>query len=203
MTTTELLLPGASYDNKIYQKYAKGSLEKKLLNKESFCQEFGVPFEKRHVLLGIITELSDKHGADLLEAILPGIKSLGFTLAIRARGSAKYQSLLEGYDGSALFLPDDEDHVRKILSASDATLFFRSGEENERLIQSALSYAALPVVPKSARHLVEDYNPNQESGNGFLYEEGNMWSAYEALVRVKENFKFPYDYKTIQQSAME
>ncbi len=46
-------LPGAAYDNKIYAKFSKNTIEKKMQNKNDFCEEFeitpyvaleGIPF---------------------------------------------------------------------------------------------------------------------------------------------------------------
>ena len=36
-----------AYDNKIFQKYSKKTIENKIKNKESFLEEVGLPFEKK------------------------------------------------------------------------------------------------------------------------------------------------------------
>lgn len=199
-------LPGAAYDNKIYEKFAKATIEKKLKNKQSFCEEFGLFFNKKTPLISTVVELSDKNGADVLAKIEEGLVVLNFTLVFRAIGSNKFQELLHkienDHKGKVLILENNEDNVRKILAASDASVFFVSGAENEKLIEAAMSYACLPVAPQSCVHLVENYNPNEESGNGFTFQEGNYWSLFEALVRMKESFRFPYDYKNIQKAAI-
>lgn len=200
-------LPGAAYDNKIYAKFSKNTIEKKQQNKDEFCEEFDLACDKRQLLIGVVSELSAKNKAEILEDILPGIASLKFCLAVRAVGSEKFQKILQKFadenPGKVALVGDGNDALRKILAAADVSFHFHNGEENEQFIQASLLYAALPVAPKSAEHVVEDYNPNQESGNGFLFDSGNYWCAFSALVRANENFRFPYDWKTIQKTALD
>lgn len=200
-------LPGAAYDNKIYTKYSKNTIEKKAKNKADFCEEFELVCDQRQLLMGIVVELTDKNGAHLLAELLPGIAALNICLAVRGVGSEKYQKLLADFakdnPGKIAVVPDNNEDIRKIFAAADISFFFSAGEENERLALGALSYASLPIAPASMQHIVEDYNPNQESGSGFVYRQENMWSAFAAIVRAQENFRFPYDWKTIQRSAID
>jgi starch synthase len=199
-------LPGAAYDNKIYAKFSKNTIEKKAQNKADFCAEFEIKCKPRQMLLGVVLELSDKNNAQVLENILEGLDALNICLAIRAKGSEKYQKIVgefaEKNSEKVAIVGENSDALRKILAASDACFFFSDGTENEGLAQAALSYGALPIAPKSMRHIVQDYNPNQESGNGFVFETGNSWSAFAAIVRTNENYRFPYDWKNIQKSAL-
>lgn len=199
-------LPGAAYDNKIYAKFSKNTIEKKAENKLEFCNEFGLKCKRRQMLLGIVLELSAKNNAKVLEKILPGLASLDICLAVRGVGSKEFQKIIgefaEKNSEKITIVADEEDGLRKILAASDACFFFHSGVENEVLMQAALSYASLPIAPKSAQHIIEDYNPNQESGNGFLFNTNDSWSAFASVVRTYENFRFPYDWKNIQKSAL-
>jgi len=199
--------PGGAYDNKIYCKFSKKNIEKKLQNKTAFCEEFHLKCGQRQMLLGVVTELSEKNGADLFAEILEGIASLNVYLAIRARGSEKMQKLLKEFSlahpGQVVILEDNEENIRKILAATDTSFFFSGKEGDTELIQAALSYASLPIAPELLSDFVQNYNPNQESGTGFLFENLDRWSAFAALVRAHENFRFPYDWKVIQKSAIE
>jgi starch synthase len=207
MNTSEKSLPSAAYDNKIYAKFSKRTIEKKAENKAEFCKEFDLVCQQRQLLLGVELELSEKNGAQLLEDLLPGISALNICLAVRAVGTEKYQQIIgefaKSHSGRVAIVPDTNEGLRKIFAGTDASFFFASGLPNEQLAQAALSYASLPIAPKSMGHIVEDYNPNQESGTGFLFPDQNVWSAFAAIVRAHENFKFPYDWKNIQKSAIE
>ncbi|QQS58680.1 hypothetical protein IPN35_03695 [Candidatus Peregrinibacteria bacterium] len=200
-------LPSAAYDNKIYAKFSKNTIEKKSQNKMEFCREHELSCQQRQLLVGIVMELSQKNGAKLLEDILPGMLSLNVCLAVRGVGTEQFQNLIlnfsKQYPGRIAVVHDTNEGLRKIFAASDTSFFFSGGLDNEQLVQASLGYACLPIAPEGMRHIVEDYNPNQESGTGFLFSDGNPWSAFAALVRANENFRFPYDWKNIQKSAIE
>ena len=200
-------LPGAAYDNKIYTKYSKNTIEKKIKNKADFCEEMEIICDQRQLLMGVVTELTDANGAQLFADVLPGIASLGICLAIRGVGSEKFQSLIvdfaRRFPGKIAVVPDTNEWLRKILASCDVSFFFSGGEDNELLALGSLNYACLPIAPDSMKHIVEDYNPNQETGTGFVYRKDNMWLGFGAIVRAQENFRFPYDWKTIQKSAID
>ncbi len=198
-------LPTAAYDNKIYSKFSKKTIEKKSLNKEEFQKEFSLIPEKKTLLLGITTELTDNNGFELLEDLLAGIENLDIQLAIKGVGTAKFQQLIvdfaDKHQGKVTVLEDNEDNLRKLYAAADAVVFFTLNKETEQEIANALSYGVVPIAP-ALKGVLDDYNPNQESGNAFIFKEGSIWSAYEALVRANENYRFPYDWKTICKNAI-
>jgi glycogen synthase len=67
-------------------------------------------------------------------------------------------------------------------------------------LRNALSYGAIPVsLPCS---VLENYDQNQESGNAFIYEKADVWSAFAAVVRSLETYRFPFDWRTIQKHCM-
>ncbi|MCT4591978.1 MAG: hypothetical protein N4A36_01145 [Candidatus Gracilibacteria bacterium] len=199
-------LPTASYDNKIYAKFSKNTIEKKKLNKEAFQKEFGLNHDIKTLLISISVELTSKNGFDILEELLKGISSIGVQIAIRGIGTEKFQKIIldfaENHHGKIAILEDTEENLRKIYASCDSTMFFSSNEDVETEIKNSLAYACIPIAPKQVGFL-EDYNPNQESGNSFLFKEGDVWSAYAAIVRVNENYRFPYDWKTICKNTLE
>lgn len=48
---------------------------------------------------------------------------------------------------------------------------------------------------------IQDYNPNTEKGNSFVYRSINQWEIFAAVVRAIETFKFPYDWKFLTRSC--
>jgi glycogen synthase len=200
-------LPTASYDNKIYAKFSKKTIEKKKINKSEFQNEFALDTDQKVMLLGITSELSDKNGAILLEKLLPGIANLKVQLAVIGVGTEKFQSVLlefaSRHKGKVAILEDSDENIRKIYAASDTCLFFNNLPESRKNIKNALAYAALPIAPVSSGDIAENYNPNLESGTSFLFEENSVWSTFAALVRANENFRFPYDWKVICKNALD
>ena len=45
------------------------------------------------------------------------------------------------------------------------------------------------------------FQPIEEKGNSFLFEDWNNWQVFAALVRCLENYNFPYDWSNIVHSV--
>jgi starch synthase len=194
-----------SYDNKIARKYSSKTLEEKAKNKAALETEIGWVEEPKRAIVCLPTGMSESLGGALFEALLPGILELGVGLVVRGRGSdsfgALFTSLEKKYDHAVKILADEETSMRKMLAGADIALFCAKGKECEAELGAALRYGVIPVAP--AQTMLANYNPVQESGNSFTFEEATPWQCFAALVRALETFKFPYDWRTIQRSAME
>ncbi len=83
----------------------------------------------------------------------------------------------------------------ELLEAADMSLSFSFSD-----IQEMLLNGTIPV--SSERKEVSNYNPNNETGNGFVYTENDHWCMFAALVRALETFKFPYDWKNIIKQGL-
>ena len=194
-----------AYDNKIYQKYSKKTIENKLENKKLFCEEVGLPFNKKVPLLCITYPLTDKNGLNLIQDVINGILEQPVELVFTGIGTEKFQKyvtdLAEANKTKIAIVESDEDEKRKIYAAADIMLVSMDSDECAEEAKRALGYGVIPVIPPEP--FAEDYNPNQEKGNAFVYAKGSPWSLFATLIRALENFKFPYDFKNIQISGME
>ena len=193
-----------AYDNKIARKFCARTVEHKPANKQALQEELGWIDEPKQAIVCISTGMTDALGGALLEQVISGMLELPITLLIRGRGSSKYGELFtklaKGNGHRIKIIPDDEINLRKMLAGSDIALFFAAQQDPDE-IANALRYGVIPVaLPADG---LDDYNPVQESGNAFLYEETTAWQCFAALVRALETFKFPYDWRTIQRHAME
>lgn len=47
-----------------------------------------------------------------------------------------------------------------------------------------------------------EFNPLQNEGNSFFYEELDKWSIFYTIVRYMENFKFPFDNKNLVKNVL-
>jgi hypothetical protein len=68
---------------------------------------------------------------------------------------------------------------------------------DKKTLNSCLETGIAPIAPifTEANHNVEDYNPITEKGWGFLVSQEDFWHYFEAIVRAKETYKFPYDWR--------
>lgn len=200
----QMTILSPAYDNKIVRKYSARTIEHKMENKTALQEELKWIAEPKQPLICLPSGMTDELGGKLLENILPGLMELPVGIVIRGRGSKKYGELFTKLTKEAshriAILPDDETSIRKMLAGCDIAMFL-SEESEPEMVENALRYGAIPVsLPKD---VLDNYNPVQESGNAFVYENPTHWQCFASLVRALETFKFPYDWRTIQRHAIE
>ncbi|MDD5041350.1 MAG: hypothetical protein PHX87_03710 [Candidatus Peribacteraceae bacterium] len=193
-----------AYDPKIARRYSARTIEHKVENKTALQKELGWPMEPKAPVVCLPAGMSDALGGTLLKEFLPGLLSLPIELLVLGKGSADYGELFtqlaEERGHRIAIIPHDEDHVRKMLAASDIALFLTDPTDMQEL-HACLQYGVVPVAQES--RVLNDYNPVQETGNSFLAAESTPWLIFAALVRSLETFKFPFDWRTIQRHGME
>lgn len=194
-----------AYDNKIYQKYSKKTIENKVKNKENFLKEVGLPFEKTVPLICVTYSLTDKNNLAMLQDVMNGIMEQPVQIVITGIGTEKYQKffteLAEANPTKVTITDNSEDEKRKIYAASDIILIPSHSEECTQEAENAMNYGVIPITPP--QDFVEDYNPNQEKGNAFVYIKDSPWNLFANLIRAMESFRFPYDWKNTAASAMQ
>lgn len=193
-----------STDTAIAKKYAADTLELKAQNKIALQEEWGWMPEAKRPMICLPTGMSDKLGGELLKELIPGLLSLPVEIVILGKGSAAYGEYLTAiakeHSHRIAIVPNDEKHIRKMFAAADIALFLTDATDLPEL-EAALCYGTVPVCPLTKK--IHAYNPNQESGEAFLYDTLTVWHAFGAIVRALETFRFPYDWRTIQKSCME
>lgn len=193
-----------AYDNKIYQKYSRKNLQNKEKNKIAFCQDFGLEYNKKTPLLCLTYPLTEKNNLDMLEDVIQGILEQDVVVAVTGIGTEKYQNLFnelaKEHSKRVVIVSDNDGNKRKIYSASDIFLATAATEECKEEIEKAMNYGVVPICPEN--ELVTNYDGAKEEGDAFIYKEKSPWNFFAALIRAIENFKFPYDWKAIQQTAM-
>ena len=191
-------------DQKIAQRYTAKTLEKKGKNKQILQEELGWPAESKRPVICLPAGMSEKLGGELLEAVLPGLLQMDVQLLIVGKGSSHYGSLFtklaQENSHKIAIIPNEEVAIRKMYAAADMALFLEDPKSMEEL-PLALSYGVVPIAPTTTA--LEDYNPIQEAGNAFIYQDKNLWHCFAGIVRAIETHKFPFDWRTIQRQCME
>lgn len=72
-------------------------------------------------------------------------------------------------------------------------------------IGNYLKNGVVPVIPRqnSMWSVLSDYNAAKSEWNSFLYELENEWDVFYTIARYLENFKFPYDNKSLVKNVFE
>lgn len=149
-------------------------------------------FLPRSPLLGIIldSELSAKH-EECLKHVLEGMARLDMQVMILADTNVSAFNFPH-----TIVLPYNRNNRKVLLQAADMSLAFSFNDVEEMLLNGTI-----PI--SMARREIDDYNPNRESGNSFIYKNNDHWAIFATIVRAVETFKFPYDWNNIVRQGLE
>mgnify|MGYP003870854531 CR=1 FL=1 len=158
----------------------KKKAKKELLNKLSI--------KEKTPILGIILEKEiNEEEEETLSHLLQGFKNTEIEVVILGDEKFKKNSHLLNYT---------KQNRKLLLEGSDMALSFSFNDVQEMLVNGTV-----PISLK--RPEIKNYNPNKESGNGFVFNLMNPWSIFAASIRALETYKFPYDWKNIVRRCLE
>jgi starch synthase len=191
-------------DTAIAHPYSAKTLDVKIQNKTALQEELGWPAEPKRAMICVPAGISEDLGGALFVEMVQGLLSLPVELIIFGKGSAAYGTLCTelaaAHSHRIAIVKSTEENQRKMFAAADMALFLSDATHLPELA-TALQYGSVPIAPQSPA--LADYNPNQESGNAFLYEESTSWLCFAAVVRALETYRFPFDWRTIQRHGMQ
>ncbi len=186
------------------RKNATKMLQDKVEHKLALQRELGWPTEAKRPIVCLPCGMTDELGGELLREVLPGLLSMPVELLIRGKGTSAYgtlfSQLVKNHGHRVAIIQNDPESVQNMFNASDMALFLCDPTDCSELKQ-CLKSGVVPVSMPS--QLIENYDPNQERGNAFIYEKANVWHCFAGLVRAMETYRFPFDWRTIQRHAIE
>jgi hypothetical protein len=145
---------------------------------------------KKPLLAMIVDRELPSATEEKIKIFLEGASSLDLEIVILADSNMAF------FSGQKIkILPYSRVNRKNILEASDMALTFDFSDIEEMLIHG--------IVPISlTRNGIADYNPNEETGNSFIYKKEDPWHIFAAIVRAIETYKFPYDWKHIVRTGI-
>ena len=173
--------------------------------KEKFQRKHGLYEDKNHFIVFIATPLFAEHNADLWAELLPGLSDMGFQIVIRGNASEMHKDIALAFaeDHSALCSIINEDEYMSAYEVSDILLTFSQDKTTVLEVQHALSKGVIPIVSHDfPLEILENYNPNLENGNSFMYYKQTPWSIFATVIRAYENYRFPYDWRNLCKAAI-
>lgn len=85
------------------------------------------------------------------------------------------------------------EELERYLEAADMALVFDEDHENlGKIMQKGAVIIGHDISP-----MLENYHPNDETGNAFTFKSYNPWEMFRAIVRATETYRFPYDWENI------
>ncbi len=177
---TDVFLP-ANYNFK--------TLEKKEINKRELLKEINLPYDKKKVLIGIVSRLAYQKGFDIILPVLDDILKLEVQVVVLGKGEAQYEDALKEF---ALKYPENfrchlgyHNRLSHLITAGADLFLMPSRYEPCGLNQMySLNYGTIPIVRKTGglADTVKDYDEYNAEGNGFSFLEYN---SEELLVKIK------------------
>lgn len=186
------------------ERFTKKTLDLKTQQKLALQRELGWSQEPKRMMVCLPAGMSDALGGALLRDVMPGLLTLPVQIVIFGKGSSQYGSLFTQLAAEephrVAIVQASEENQRRLLAASDAALFLAEPDK-PALVETTLQYGTIPIGPSC--DLLENYNPNQETGNAFTYDGATPWHCFAAAVRAVETYRFPFDWRTIQRHCMQ
>lgn len=168
-------------------------LELKQENKKNLLNKYDLDCE--HPLLAVILDKDlSKKQKDLLARFLEGVGSLDLVVLIVSDQKLTPEIKLKKLPNVKV-LKYTSKNREKAIGDSDMALCFDFSDVEEMLLNGTI-----PISIE--RPEVQDYNPNQEKGNCFVFREENPWSVFAAVVRATETYRFPYDWRNIVRQGL-
>jgi starch synthase len=197
-------------DPYIVHHYNATALEARLKNKQTLQERFNLPVNKNTFVIGIVSRLSKQKGFDLLQYITDAVlQELPMQLVVVGEGDGEFMTYFKELEEKyplkvATHLKFDSALPHLVYAGADAILVPSKFEPSGLTQMEAMRMGAIPIVRKTGglADSVEDYNPNKQSGTGFVFERFDSSSLMIALIRAFENFRDKKNWHGLQKRAM-
>lgn len=169
-------------------------LEQKKAAKKHFFGECWPEANLKEALLTIFTT-KDKSNHETTYKLLEGLLVLPIRIIVVSEDEPADH--VQQHSGKIMwFNPESGRNAPKLdalITASDMAVVF----DEKMATLHALFEKGVVAIGHSKSPLLEDYHPNEETGNSFTYSEKNPWGVFAAIVRAYETYRFPYDWQHI------
>lgn len=197
------------FDKNIYFNYDWNSLDKKIKNKIALQKELGLEENPRLPLIGMAHRLTEQKGFGLIIKILPTLLRMNCQIVMVGTGKKEYEKYFmkeasRNPKKIAYLFPFSEIWESKIDAASDLFLLPSRFEPCGLSQLKSLRYGSIPIVRKvgGLSDTIEDWDPEKEKGNGFVFSYWHENDLLVAITRAIESFKYKEKWKKLVIRAM-
>ena len=178
---------------------AENFRREKVKNKTALQKELGMNSDRKVMMIGIISRLTDQKGMDLITYMLDELCSDSVQIVVLGTGEEKYESMFRHYEWKynkdvSVNIKYSEELSHKIYAAADAFLMPSLFEPCGLSQMMAMRYGAVPIVRETGglKDTVQAYNEYKHTGNGFSFANYN---AHEMLGTIRYAERVFYDNK--------
>jgi len=184
--------------------------KKRIKNKTHLQKEFNLEGSEEIPLLGMVTRLYEQKGIDLLFPIMEFLLSdFNLEFIVVGEGEAKYRDffleMAKKFPKRIGFHPiSDFTLGRRVFASCDIFLMPSKFEPCGLTQMEAMRYGAVPIVRKTGglADTVEDFDPRENSGTGFLFEKFDSTTLFGAIIRAIETYKHKNVWNGLVKRAM-
>jgi starch synthase len=210
------ILNGADYktwdpatDELIPKTYKASNLAGKKSCRTALLEEMGLAPAPTGPVYAMVTRLAEQKGIDLLFPVIDRLLSDDARLVILGEGDTGYERELmiasRRHPERFVFRKGVDERLAHLAQAGGDVFLMPSHSEPCGLTAMyALRYGTLPVVRATGGlyQIVQDYDPVQDSGTGFVFYDYTAEALWDALGRAKRLFADAAAWKGLVQRAM-
>lgn len=198
-------------DKLIATRFDQRSLDLRSQNKEELQSEFDLVKDKSIPIIGYVGRLAEYKGLPLLFEILPPLMmnyKVQFVMVGGADGGIAHQvnELQQRFPNMVgAHLMFDQSLPRLVFAGADIITVPSRFEPCGLPQMEGMRYGAIPLVHKTGglADSVVDYNPENDEGFGFVFDQYDAWGLFAKIVRALELYRQPQVWRRIQVRAME
>ena len=194
-------------DKDIYFNYNPQTIQQKVENKKALCQEMGIKYKEKSLLIGMVTRFAGHKGLDLVKYIFDTLMEDDVSVVILGSGEKEFEDFFKEMDEKyadrvALKLGFYPELSRKIYAGADVFLMPSKSEPCGLAQMVAARYGTLPIVRETGglRDSIRDLGG--ENGNGFTFQTYNAHDMLDAIQRAEKLFEQPDAWENAMKSAM-
>lgn len=189
--------------------FTSRKLAGKKVCREALLEKCGLAPNPSGPVFVMATRLAEQKGITLLFPLLDRLLADDVRLVILGEGEPAYERELllasRRHPERFAFRPSmEEPFVHLIYAGGDAFLVPSHFEPCGLGAMYALKYGALPVAHATGGlyETIQDYDPTNETGHGFLFYDYTSEALWDALIRVRLSFNDGPQWLSLQKRAM-
>ncbi len=196
-------------DPHIHANYSVNDLRGKGLCKLALLKELGLEVKRKAPVVSFIGRLTGQKGIELLEKNIDFLLDSGCRVIVLGEGETSMEDILEKRHKHreglfALKIGFNEPLAHRVYAGSDITLMPSLYEPCGLVQMISLSYGSIPVARNTGglSDTINDYDPLDDEGTGFLFDDYNVSAFREALKRALIVFYVKNRWVKIVKRAM-
>jgi len=194
-------------------KYSPGDLSGKIKNKKFLLERFGMPFDEKVPLIGIVSRMVLQKGSDIFADALGDLMKLNAQWIILGSGEDKYEHMFRMISQrlphkAGVYLGYNNELSHLIEAGADMFLMPSRYEPCGLNQIYSLKYGTVPVVRKTGglADTVHDWDElhhyGLDTGTGFSFNDYTGFALFKSVQRAINCFHIKDAWEKIQKNGM-